>query len=135
MNKIVWTKIIDTCAKNQLEFCMPTGYKVFTSEDIKIVSTNITKVDLGVSIYSEKPITLIYTKTILSHDFNIVDPVQMIGAYQKTPLYINVINPVYSANEDLWVLPSNSYIANMIPIDSSYTNLFEVSNRVFKTYV
>jgi hypothetical protein len=135
MNKIIWTRTDDLCAKDQLEFCMPTGYKIFTTKAVNILSTNLTEIDLGLNIYSEKPITLLYTTTLLCDDFKIVNPTQMIAACTVTPLSLSVINPVYKDENNEWRLPANSYIANLIPIDSSYTNLFEVSNKVFNNYV
>lgn len=135
INKIIWTKSNTEIEYSQFDFSLPSGYKVYATEDIYISTKQVRSINLQVSIYSEKPITLLYTKALVCYDFDIIDPHQMIGAHYETPLFINVINPHYTEGDDEWLLKKGSLIANMIPIDSSYTNLFEVSNKVFKEYV
>lgn len=135
MNKIIWTKTIKS-VNEQLSFSLPTGYKIYTPNDVVILNTEPTIINLGVKIYSERPITLMYTKAITCADFLIIDSNQMIGAHQSTDLFITVINPDYKERSSKnWVIKKDSCIASMIPIDTSYTNLFEVSNSVYEKYV
>lgn len=134
LNKIIWTKTSQFKDYNQFEFELPCGYRVFNSEDIVITNTSPTKIDLGIKIYSEEPITLIYTKSILSNDFLIIDPIQIIIPKCSCNLFLNVINPFYEKDYDHWELKKGSLIATMIPVNTSFTNLLEVNNQVFTQY-
>lgn len=135
MNKIIWTKTIES-VQEQLSFFLPNGYRIYTPEDILVSNTEPTTINLGVKIYSKFPITLMYTEIIISNDFVIIDKNQMIAANQPTDLFLTVINPNYNDGVcNNWTVKKDAYIANMIPIDTSYTNLFEVSNSVYEKYV
>jgi hypothetical protein len=134
LNKIIWTKTSSFKDYNQFEFKLPCGYSIYTSEDINISNENYTKVNLGVRIYSEEPITLIFTKSILSNDFLIIDPIQIIVPNSASDLFLNVINPIQKKDYEKWVLPKGSLIATMIPVNTSFTNLLEVNNNTFKQY-
>jgi hypothetical protein len=136
INKIIWTKNYPNIKYNQLEFNLPLGYKIFSIKDQSILNTQPSIIDLGISIYSENPLILLYSKAITSNDFSIIDCHQIIPAKCSTDLFLTVINPNYKDIEERsWHLCKEAYLANMIPVDMSYTNLFEVSNSVYKTYV
>ena len=134
LNKIIWTKTSDFKDYNQFEFELPCGYSIYTSEDIEISNKNFTKVNLGVRIYSEEPITLIFTKSILSNDFLIIDPIQIIVPKNASNLFLNVINPMSTEDYEQWLLPKGSLIATMIPVNTSFTNLLEVNKTTFEQY-
>ena len=85
-------------------------------------------------IYSEEPITLIFTKSILSNDFLIIDPIQIIVPKNASNLFLNVINPMSTEDYEQWLLPKGSLIATMIPVNTSFTNLLEVNKNTFEQY-
>jgi hypothetical protein len=134
INKIIWTKSILDINYNQLDFALPSGYKIYTPTNTSISNKTYTCIKLGITIYTEEPITLVYTKAIHSFDFEIVNPLQLIPSKTSVELFLDLINPVYTEKEELWDIKAGSLIATMIPLLTSYNNLFEVSNKVFKNY-
>lgn len=130
LNKLYWTKNQINKDYKQFSFDLPCGYYIYNIEEVVVKHNEPTLVNLGVSIYSEEPITLIYTKALLSNDFYIIDSVQIIPPKQSIDLFINVINP----NNDLtsWTITNQSLIARMVIVNTSYTNLFEINSKNFK---
>lgn len=136
INKIIWTKTNKEKTYNGLSFSLPSGYKITTIYDYLIYKDKTTAIDLGVSIYSEQPIVLMFSKALTAFDFYIIDCHQIIPAHTSTDLSISVINPFYKEEDnEPYLIKEQSYIANMIVMQSTYTNLFEVSNSVYKKYV
>ena len=129
INKLFWTKYYPH-KYEQFEFSLPNGFKVNTVFDINVKSSDISTVNLGVTVKSDLPITLFFTPVIHSIDFRIVNPIQIIAPGVPTQLELAIINPNYNEDED-WVIKANSHIANMIVFNTSYTNLMEVSNNSF----
>lgn len=134
LNKIIWTKTSKFKDYNQFEFKLPCGYSIYNCEDFEVSNVNLTKVNLGVSIYSEEPITLVFTKSILSNDFFIIDPLQIIVPKHSSNLFLNIINPNPIKDYENWNVPRGSLIATMVPFNTSFTNLFEVNNKLFEEY-
>jgi hypothetical protein len=134
INKILFTRDISTISlKEQLEFVMPVGYKLFNPDPIYINHTEPTLINFKIKLFSEKPITLLFNEAIHSMDFKIIDRVQMIPPNMSTELTISIINP--NSQSKNWQLESGSLIATMVPVETVAINLFEVSNKVYKKYV
>lgn len=130
LNKLYWTKNQVDKNYKQFGFDLPCGYYIYNIEEIIVKNNQATPVNLGVSIYSEEPITLLYTKTLLSNDFYIIDSFQIVPPKQPIDLFINVINPSSDCSES-WLIEKQSLIARMIVVNTSYTNLFEINLKNF----
>lgn len=134
LNKIIWTKTSKFKDFDQFRFELPAGYYIHSAEDIEIKYLEQAVINLGVSIYSEEPITLFFTKTIWNNSVFITDPVQIIVPKKATDLYLNIISLNPHKDFKKWTLAKGSFIATMVPFNTSFTNLFEVNNKMFEQY-
>lgn len=137
IDKIIFTRDIKTIfLREQLEFVMPVGYKLFNPDLVSLKYGDPTLIDFKVELFCKKPITLLFTEAIHSPDFRIIDRVQMVAPNVSTKLCISVINLNGSLNDPKnWELNIGSLVATMIPVETVAINLFEVSNKVYKQYV
>ena len=134
IDKIIFTRDKETLnLKEQLEFQMPIGYKLYAPDGVFVDRESPSVIDFKIKMFSEKPITLIFTEAIHSTDFKIIDRVQMLPPLMTTDLKISVINPDRKSQD--WTVGRGSLVATMVPVETVSINLFEVSNRVFRKYV
>lgn len=134
IDKIIYTRDKETLRiKDQLEFVMPVGYKLYTPEGVYVDNDSPSVIDFKIKVYSEKPITLLFTEAIHSTDFKIIDRVQMIAPLTATDLKITVINPNPECQD--WQVRPESLVATMVPVETVSINLFEMSNNKFEQYV
>lgn len=134
IDKIIFTRDTETVElKDQLSFEMPVGYKLYNPDSVYIKREGPTLIDFKIKLFSERPITLLFTEAIQSTDFKIIDKVQVIAINMSTDLSISVINP--DANCDDWELEAGSLVATLVPVETMPINLFEVSNKVYRKYV
>jgi hypothetical protein len=130
INKLLWTRKEPRQKIRQFEFELPTGFKVFTIEELSVSKGHITSVDLGVKIKSIEPITLVFTPTIYSTDFCLINPVLIIPPKQEIDLNLLITNPSY--DNKFFELEKEFHIANMVVVNTSYTNLIELNNKQFE---
>jgi len=128
INKIIFTKTISS-HNSQLEFCLPTGYKVYSPFSLTLSPNLITTLDLGVLLYSESPITLLYTLLPLLPLCSIVDSCQVVAPKQSTSLSLSLLSTQPLTLDPLFP------IANLVVLQTSFIDLFEVNSSVFKQYV
>ena len=134
IDKIIFTRDKETLnLKEQLEFVMPVGYQLFTPDGVYVEHEKPKVIDFKVKVFSEKPVTFIFTEAIHSTDFKIIDRVQMIAPNVSTDLKITVINPNPECQN--WQVWPESLVATLVPVETVTVNLFEVSNKVYKKYV
>lgn len=133
IDKIIFKKDDSVVKLKQLEFEMPVGYKLYNPLLLDVDCYYPSTVKFGVTIYSERPATLIYTSAIHSTDFKIVNPIQMVAPNIPTELAICVINPIQNSHS--WELYAGGLVATLVVLETYAVNLFEMSNKVFDQYV
>lgn len=138
MNKLIWTRKDSLSKQSQFDFVLPGGFKVYSFDSAVISSKTPTTLNCGVYVKSAEPVTLLFKSAIPTIDFRLVSELNVIPPNQVINLDLTVINPCYDIGLEEggytreWTLKAGTHIANMVILNTSYTNLFETSKKEFE---
>lgn len=138
MNRLFWTRKYPTINTEQFYFELPGGFKIVSFKDTTISSKEPSLIDCGVVLSSKEPITLLLRSVIPTIDFKLLTELIILPPHQPFELNLTAINPCYKIPGDYtgydeeWTIKAGTHIANFVILNTSYTNLFELSNKEFR---
>jgi len=128
MKRLIWTRLGRECPKNQFEIS-DHGLKVITAGSLLVTDKNIMSVELKAAVRTQHPLLLLFSLADYFGELILcTKQIVLMPDREGTELSLDFIG----IKDEMFTIPSNTHLVNMVVLNLDYCNLFEVSDKQFK---